>query len=106
MKKTWFILGLLSFMMSQAVLTNMEVAPRHQKTVNITICAFRIINYGFSMLGMAGKHGKTIFKEYRAKQVVKAFGVPVPEYLKDRYQQASFSLLMLLLVMLAHEPLL
>jgi hypothetical protein len=107
MRKTWFVLSLLCFILSQAVLPNIVFPSEHKQHQNITLFALRMINYCFSMRGLAVRHGKAMFREYRDKKVMWVFHkIPVPEYLKDRFQLASFTMMLLLLLMLSHEPML
>lgn len=109
-RKMWFILSLLCFMLSQAILPCTVIKSTKDydwaRYKNIAILFLRFINYVFSAGGLAFRHGTTIFQEYRKKQVIYIFGIPVPMYLSDRFQLGSFSLLLGLCLMLTHEPML
>mmetsp|Transcript_57478 Transcript_57478/g.105042 ORF Transcript_57478/g.105042 Transcript_57478/m.105042 type:complete len:1108 (+) Transcript_57478:55-3378(+) len=107
LRKIWFVLSLLLFMLSQAILPNLILSDAEtEKLVNYLIFIGRTVSYTFGIGRLSLQHGKTIWKEYREKDTVKCFCLTVPRYLSERYSQASFTLLCFLELMLTHEPML
>jgi len=107
LRKIWFVLSLLLFMLSQAILPNLILNDAEtEKLVNYLIFIGRTVSYTFGIGRLSLQHGKTIWKEYREKDTVKCFCLTVPRYLSERYSQASFTLLCFLELMLTHEPML
>lgn len=107
LRKIWFVMSLLLFMLSQAILPNLRIKDKGtQDIVNYLIFAGRLVSYTFGICRLSLQHGKTIWKEYREGDTVKVFCLTVPRYLSERYSQASFTLLCFLELMLTHEPML
>jgi hypothetical protein len=106
LRKAWFILSLLVFMMSQAVLPNLKVSGDALTYTGWGLLAGRSVNYLFGMCGLGFRHGKIIIQEYRDKDTIQVFGMPVPRNLGDKSQAAGFGLFWLLLLMMSQEPIL
>lgn len=106
LRKIWFVLSLIVFMASQAILPNLRITGEHEMLVNWMIVAGRVVSYCFGIGRLSLSHGKTMWKEYSQGHTVKVLCFPVPMYLMERYNEASFALLIGLVLMWTHEPLL
>lgn len=106
LRKIWFIMSLAVFMLSQAILPNLRYDPGSDSeyTANMMMFVGRIISYVLGTGRLARIHGKMAWMEFRNGDTVKFFRIPIPRYLMDRYQMASFTLLGLLILMCTHEP--
>lgn len=105
-KKVWFLLGLLCFMASQAVVPNIAVVSSWQHGRDIALFSLRVINYCSTMRASLVKHIMHTWKDYRKKKTIKVGIFSVPRYLKDGFQQANLTLCILFLALLTLEPML
>jgi len=103
LSKIWFILSLVIFMLSQAILPNIETEGSY---IAYGVLAGRIVNYVLSMGRLAFSHVHRSWKAYRHRDTFRWMGLPLPAYLLDLYLTASLVLLVLLVCMCTHEPML
>jgi len=104
-RKAWFVFSLTVFMLSQVILPKLENAE--DLNIRYAILVGRLISYGFILLRLLLMHVKHCCKSFRQKKYFKICRcIPVPNYLKDAYDFASFLLCFLLILMLALEPML
>jgi len=100
--KISFIISLVVFMLSQAVLPKANQSRRY---IRILILASRLTNYSFSMGRLAYNHAKRTVQAYHRQDMIKIFGkISVPRQLTDKYILGSVVLLLLLVAMCANEP--
>mmetsp|Transcript_55859 Transcript_55859/g.102400 ORF Transcript_55859/g.102400 Transcript_55859/m.102400 type:complete len:1124 (-) Transcript_55859:82-3453(-) len=105
LQKIWFVMSLLVFLLSQAILPKLERAG--DADIRWTILTCRGISYGPCVIRLSFIHGYRFVKSYRARDTVKLLWyIPVPAYLKDQYDLASCILLVLLFLMCSNEPML
>lgn len=101
--KIYFILSLVNFMLGQAILP--KLASSDTEIIRIIILVCRCINYFVTMLRLIVLHTKRFAQEYREGETMKVFRcIPVPQYLSDPYDSGSVCFVILLLLMLTHEP--
>jgi hypothetical protein len=104
-RKVNFMVSLLVFMVSQAIIPNLELTDSDwQLYMNYILLAGRVMNYTFGMFGLGIRHGKLCYSEYKERHTFRVFRIPVPAYLRDKFQAASFVLMWLLVAMCAQEP--
>jgi hemoglobin-like flavoprotein len=104
-RKVNFMISLLVFMVSQAILPNLETSSSDfRKYMNYVLLAGRVINYTFGMFSLGVRHGRLVYSEYRERHTFRFMRIPIPKYLNDKFQAASFVLMWLLVAMCAQEP--
>jgi len=103
LSKVWFIVSLAIFMMSQAILPNVADSSG---VIAYAVLAGRAVNYILSMGRLFISHVSRSLKSYRLKDTFKVMCIRLPGYLVDMYLAASLVLLLLLVLMLTHEPML
>merc|ERR1712113_113549 len=69
-RKSWFVFTLFLFIISQAVLKNIDRTDDNADSMRYTIFACRLFMYVFSMGQMIYVHLSRIFKAYRAAQTI------------------------------------
>merc|ERR1719453_392876 len=92
-------------MFGQVILPKLQNAE--EMNIRCTIFSFRCINYGIVMVRLIAMQMRNIVMGYVRKDTMKVCRcIPVPAYLRDAYEMASFLLMLLLCAMLGNEPML
>eukprot|EP00929_Paragymnodinium_shiwhaense_P071889 TRINITY_DN36508_c0_g1_i8.p1 TRINITY_DN36508_c0_g1~~TRINITY_DN36508_c0_g1_i8.p1 ORF type:complete len:951 (-),score=147.50 TRINITY_DN36508_c0_g1_i8:964-3816(-) len=105
-RKIWFLLTLLVFVACQSVISGLHDAESSQ--VFRTSCAvLRSFVYLCSLGQMLWSHGLRTRTAYALQDTFKLYKVvPVPRYLRKRFELVSATLMCCLLVMLVYDPML
>jgi hypothetical protein len=104
-KKIGFLLSLFVFLLSQSILPKLASNDSGLLYLRVTILCGRVVTYCFSMTRQIFFHSKKIFLAYRTKELYWLGRVlPLPRYLKDPQDFGTFVLVLLLIAMLAQEP--
>lgn len=102
LKKIWFVVSLIVFMLAQAVLPR---SPSFDGLAGqVTIFALRLYVYIFTLGRLLVTHIWSILLAYKAKRCFRIGPVPVPLYLKDGFSAGGIVLAALLGGLLATEP--
>lgn len=104
--RIWFLLSLVIFMLSQAILPKLTTNDADMQYLRIIVFSCRAINYLTTMLRLSLKHAKRIIFAYCRKDLVWHRCLPLPRYLEDPYELGNFILAGLMISMCAHEPML
>jgi hypothetical protein len=103
--KIWFLLSLLVFMFSQALLPKLDLTGKNYIFMLIFIC--RINMTLFTMGRLFVVHLAAWIKAFKEGTTTRLFGrVPIPLYLTSWYETSGFTLLILFFLMCVHEPML
>lgn len=101
--KIWFMISLLFFMLSQAILPRTENADDF--VIRIAVCLARLTMYILTMTRLMYMHAKFCLRAFRENDTfVWCKCIKVPSYLKDPRDSAGFMLVMLLAMMCVTEP--
>lgn len=100
----WFILSLIVFLMSQAILPKLDLDEA--KHVRILILVGRLSKYFFTTGRLFITQLKNSISQYRAGDTITWYGVKLPEWFSNFNQLSCFILMLLGLMMLSHEPML
>eukprot|EP00747_Dinoflagellata_sp_TGD_P126435 gnl/TRDRNA2_/TRDRNA2_174280_c19_seq5.p1 gnl/TRDRNA2_/TRDRNA2_174280_c19~~gnl/TRDRNA2_/TRDRNA2_174280_c19_seq5.p1 ORF type:complete len:946 (-),score=186.37 gnl/TRDRNA2_/TRDRNA2_174280_c19_seq5:45-2477(-) len=107
LSKISFILSLIIFMVSQAILPNVikeDTGPDHVIRINWAIVCGRLFTYVFSMPRLAFKILKTVFIDVRHKKFVKVWRCSIPESLHDKVMLTRLLLVTMMICMCVTEP--
>jgi uncharacterized membrane protein YgcG len=103
--KSWLFLTLLVFITSQSVLKHIHKEEEREDAERWAIALCRLFIYLLSMTQLIYTHMRDTIHAYRTKATVKFCGIlPIPKYLKQWQDAASFCLTISLVTMLALEP--
>jgi len=108
--KIWFILSLVTFMMSQAILPKLTMLPHaagdieDSRDLRWTIFVGRCLTYIFSMGQLLRGHATKILRAFYGGDIRFFALIPIPRYLLDKSAGASFCLMALLVAMCLNEP--
>ncbi|CAK0807291.1 unnamed protein product [Prorocentrum cordatum] len=106
LSRSWFVMSLIVFMLSQALLPKMPNV-QNSRTLRIVVFAGRLLNYTFTMFRLKAQHLGQTFRHLRDRDLTtRLWCFPVPRYLEDFQEIGSLWLLLLLMLMCAHEPML
>jgi len=103
--KSWFFFSLLVFIVAQSILANIDANKRGDGD-RITVFACRCFIYLCSMTQLLYSHIREFVTAYKTKDTCKILCIPIPKYLKQWEDAASFCLTLSLIVMLSLEPIL
>eukprot|EP00927_Polykrikos_kofoidii_P013040 TRINITY_DN15679_c0_g1_i1.p1 TRINITY_DN15679_c0_g1~~TRINITY_DN15679_c0_g1_i1.p1 ORF type:complete len:1094 (-),score=158.59 TRINITY_DN15679_c0_g1_i1:516-3737(-) len=102
-RKSWFLVTLVAFVISQSVLSGIDKGEGER----IVTFILRSFTYVFSLGGMIFAHTVRIWKAYSTADTLVLFDrIPVPSYLVNWQEVANVVLMVLLVVLLATEPIL
>eukprot|EP00929_Paragymnodinium_shiwhaense_P115088 TRINITY_DN836_c0_g4_i1.p1 TRINITY_DN836_c0_g4~~TRINITY_DN836_c0_g4_i1.p1 ORF type:complete len:1114 (-),score=334.64 TRINITY_DN836_c0_g4_i1:325-3666(-) len=103
-RKAWFLVTLVVFVVSQAVLQGLQMDPKDELT-RYARFAFRVFIYCFSMGHMIFTHLSQTVTAFKEGQLTTMGKLKIPTYLATKWQDAFNLVLMLILVaMLCTEP--
>eukprot|EP00929_Paragymnodinium_shiwhaense_P092830 TRINITY_DN5283_c0_g1_i2.p1 TRINITY_DN5283_c0_g1~~TRINITY_DN5283_c0_g1_i2.p1 ORF type:complete len:2305 (-),score=689.54 TRINITY_DN5283_c0_g1_i2:325-7239(-) len=105
--KVWFLLGLCVFMLSQAILPKMDIDDKSHARIMVLLCRVNLNLFTTTRLWV--QHTRAWLRAYRTGQTVSLFGfrfLKVPSYLFGWFDGSSFTLFVLLCLMIVHEPML
>jgi hypothetical protein len=105
LSKSWVLFTLLMFIAGTSFVKHLHEGVNNQQE-NYAAFATRAFIYTFSMGQWVYHHVSHIFKDIRARSYTYSLGFPIPEYLTNYQDQASFLLTIMLILMLACEPIL
>merc|ERR1719217_1467694 len=105
-RKAWFIFTLVIFVVSQSGIKGVLEANPEDKNLMITIFAFRIFIYVFSMGTMIYSHFAKIVSSFRRGDVIRLGKCAIPTYLSNWQEAFNLVLMFLLMFMLSTEPIL
>lgn len=100
LSRLWFLLSLLVFMLSQAILPDFH----NRAGVNGVIFAGRLLLYSMTMMRLLYEQFKQLFLDLRRWRVRTIFKIPLPETLLDPTEASNLALAILLICMCANEP--
>jgi len=107
-RKVWFIVTLVVFVISQSILRGLSTGRTLQgddATLRYATAVFRLFIYVFSMGHMIFLHMSRVLKSCRSGQVIVVGKLPIPTYLLTNWQEAvNFVLMLILVAMLCTEP--
>jgi len=105
-RKSWLLFTLCVFITGQSVLRHVNEG-QHSEVERNFVFAFRVFIYTCSMTQLLFTHLGKWVKAYRTKDLKYTFGIiPLPSYLDNWQDIASFALLISLLSMFILEPIL
>lgn len=101
--KIWFMISLLVFMLSQAILPKSDNAD--ELPVRIVIFLFRIVIYAVTMTRLMSTHAKFSIRAYKEGDTMTFLRCfRIPSYLKDPRDSGGFILMLFLICMCVTEP--
>eukprot|EP00929_Paragymnodinium_shiwhaense_P006374 TRINITY_DN10967_c0_g1_i1.p1 TRINITY_DN10967_c0_g1~~TRINITY_DN10967_c0_g1_i1.p1 ORF type:complete len:1407 (+),score=393.64 TRINITY_DN10967_c0_g1_i1:182-4402(+) len=112
LSKLWFLIGLVIFLFSQAVLTKMSVNVDYtlnmpdSRNLRMSILVLRCWTYGCSMPTLFFQHLRSWVKSIKAGHFTSFLFLPLPGYLEDKTNFTSLIVLLCYIGMAASEPLL
>eukprot|EP00927_Polykrikos_kofoidii_P030732 TRINITY_DN2645_c0_g1_i6.p1 TRINITY_DN2645_c0_g1~~TRINITY_DN2645_c0_g1_i6.p1 ORF type:complete len:1095 (-),score=184.74 TRINITY_DN2645_c0_g1_i6:117-3401(-) len=100
-RKAWFMFTLVVFIVSQSILSSVE----KEEPERITTFVMRCFIYFFSLGGMLIAHSRRVFRAFRSNDTFRVLKVvPIPTYLSNWQDVANLALMVLLIILLATEP--
>merc|ERR1719217_1945468 len=103
-RKSWFVFTLIVFVLSQSIIKGFLENDPEDESLKIASFAFKIFVYLFSMGQMIFVHFAKIIGSYRRGDVVTLGKVSIPLYLTNWQESFNLVLMILLMSMLATEP--
>jgi len=101
--KIWFMISLMFFMLSQAILPKSDSA--NELHMRLLIFAGRLLMYFVTMVRFIFQHSKFCMRSYREGDTMTCFRcLKIPSYLRDPRDSGGFLLMLLLMMMCALEP--
>lgn len=101
--KIWFMISLMFFMLSQAILPKSDSA--HELHMRLLIFAGRLLMYVVTMVRFIFQHSKFCMRSYREGDTMTCCRcLKIPTYLRDPRDSGGFLLMLLLMMMCALEP--
>eukprot|EP00933_Yihiella_yeosuensis_P021162 TRINITY_DN1681_c2_g1_i2.p1 TRINITY_DN1681_c2_g1~~TRINITY_DN1681_c2_g1_i2.p1 ORF type:complete len:862 (+),score=212.22 TRINITY_DN1681_c2_g1_i2:241-2586(+) len=101
--KLWFMLTLTIFLISQAILKNMEDDESDARRYSILIC--RVFVFIGSLGSLVFSHVKKMYNDIKDGSILRIAGrIPLPEYLTNWQDATTFTLIISLMCMFYHEP--
>lgn len=104
--RIWFILSLVVFLLSQAILPSFASNEDSMTYVRVLIFCGRCITFFGSLFRLAWRHTRNLFLACLRRDFVWVVCLPVPKYFTDFLEVGSFFLLGLLIAMISTEPML
>merc|ERR1719217_1589596 len=105
-RKSWFVFTLVMFVISQSILKGLLEADPEDAGLRYATFAFRLFVYIFSMGQMIFVHFSRILGSCRRGDVIKLGKCPIPSYLANWQEAFNLVLMLVLMSMLATEPIL
>merc|ERR1719310_2539826 len=105
-RKSWFVFTLFVFVMSQSIIKGLLEADPEDAGLRYAIFAFRLFIYIFSMGLMIFGHFSKIIGAFRRGDVLRIGKCAVPTYLTNWQEAFNLVLMLVLMSMLATEPIL
>merc|ERR1719217_1312672 len=105
-RKSWFVFTLFMFVLSQSIIKGLLEASPEDEGLRYAIFAFRLFIYIFSMGLMIFTHFSKILGSFRRGDVMKLGRCAIPTYLTNWQEAFNLVLMLVLMSMLATEPIL
>eukprot|EP00931_Biecheleriopsis_adriatica_P039773 TRINITY_DN22742_c0_g2_i1.p1 TRINITY_DN22742_c0_g2~~TRINITY_DN22742_c0_g2_i1.p1 ORF type:complete len:1178 (-),score=306.22 TRINITY_DN22742_c0_g2_i1:161-3370(-) len=103
LSRIWFIVSLLLFMTSQAILPKIPELERIH-AVRVAIFVMRCLMYLMTMCRLIVTMGRKCFKDFRKGKWKRVCCVPFPKCLQSPMNKGYFFLMIMLILMCAQEP--